>query len=187
MGLTHVGKNNDQEDRRFQDQYLIEFNDGEGYRCLFFGDKGKDIYPSLQNCHSFDIADKGSCPWANGGKGLDFCGFNKEGMDAKTAIFENGQAIWRIVPLKMNENKYLLMSASKGRKEQDGRGIWEDSATEDEREQVPSDVGVEGTQGAGRPWHLGVPRLREQWRGHQPVAVQLGQRRCILWCRQLGG
>merc|ERR1711988_450496 len=130
--LTHVGKNNDQEDRRFQDQYLIEFNDGEGYRCLFFGDKGKDIYPSLQNCHSFDIADQGNCPWNNGAKGLDYCGFAKDGMEPLDALLQNGQAIWRLTPLKLNEDKYIMQSASKGKQDQDGSPIWECLAFEEQ-------------------------------------------------------
>ena len=98
-----------------------------------FGNKGKDIYPSTQNCRSYDIADKAECPWANGGKGMEYCGFEVQGADPKDALVENGQAVWRVVPLKLNENKYLLMSASKGRKEDDNSGnkIWECLAFED--------------------------------------------------------
>ena len=36
---------NDQELKRGGDMYIIEFNAGDGYQCLFFGNDGKDIYP----------------------------------------------------------------------------------------------------------------------------------------------
>jgi len=129
--FTHLG-DNDQEKQRGGDMYIIEFNDGEGDRCLFFGDEGKDIYPSLQNCNSYDIAEQGDCPWNNGAKGLDFCGFAKQGMDPLKALLDNNQAIWRITPLKMNENKYILQSASKGKENQEGEKIWECLAFEEQ-------------------------------------------------------
>jgi len=110
--LSHIGNHNDQEKKEGGDMYLLEFNSGEGYQCLFFGNDGKDIYPSLQNCHSYPLDQKSSCPWAYSGE--DFCGFKKEGEEAEQALFENGQAIWRITPLKLNANKYILQTASKG-------------------------------------------------------------------------
>merc|ERR1712093_29707 len=130
--FTHIGNKNDQEKKKGGDMYLIEYDPGDGYECLFFGDGGKDIYPSLQNCQSYDIADLDSCPWANGGKDMPFCGFSKEGMDPYTALLLDGTAVWRITPLKMNEDKYILQSASKGRKNQAGESIWECLAFEEQ-------------------------------------------------------
>jgi len=129
--FTHLGDNS-QVTKSGGDMYTIEYDDGEGFRCLFFGDDGKDIYPSLQNCHSYDLANKEECPWANGGKGLDNCGFAQEGMDPRDALIDNNQAIWRLAPLKLNENKYILQSASKGNKNQDGGRIWECLAFEEQ-------------------------------------------------------
>jgi hypothetical protein len=130
--FTQLDPSNDQEKQRGGDMYIIEYNDGDGFRCLFFGDEGKDIYPSLQNCHSYDIGEKDNCPWDNGGKGMDYCGFSKDGMDPVDALLDNGQAIWRVTPLKLNENKYILQSASKGRTTQDGSKIWECLAFEEQ-------------------------------------------------------
>merc|ERR1719473_2163856 len=130
--FTQLDASNDQETQSGGDMYIIEYNDGDGYRCLFFGDDGKDVYPSLQNCHSYDIAEKGSCPWNNGAKGMDHCGYSEEGMDPIDALLQNGQAIWRVTPLKLNENKYILQSASKGRTTLDGDKIWECLAFEEQ-------------------------------------------------------
>merc|ERR1719253_564114 len=96
---------NNQNDANYQNTYLIEHNTGDGYSCLFFGDSGNDIYPSLQNCRSYDLTAKDDCPWANGGQDLPSCGFGS--MSDLTA---NGQAIFRIQPVKLNENKFIIMS-----------------------------------------------------------------------------
>jgi len=123
--INHIGNYNDQELKAGGDMYLIEFNDGDGYKCLFFGDEGKDIYPSLQSCHSYSLQEKENCPWVNGGKGIPFCGFTQDGMDPRDALMDNGQAVWRITPLKLNANKYILQSASKGKETLEGDKIWE--------------------------------------------------------------
>jgi len=140
--LTHIGSSqgaNAQEDKTPQDTYIIEFdNCGAkeyfktpvpqecGYRCLFFGDEGKDIYPSLQNCRSYDVIEKDDCPWNNWGQ--PNCGFA-----STEELVADGQAIFRIVPLKMNEDKYIIMSASKGRhSDETGNSIWECLAFEEQ-------------------------------------------------------
>merc|ERR1712166_956602 len=60
------------------------------------------------------------------------CGFAKQGMDPLKALLDNNQAIWRITPLKMNDNKYILQSASKGKENQEGEKIWECLAFEEQ-------------------------------------------------------
>merc|ERR1719217_1941017 len=44
------------------DYYIIEHDSPDGYKCLFFGNEGKDIYPSLQNCDSYSQAEFLQCP-----------------------------------------------------------------------------------------------------------------------------
>merc|ERR1711988_699716 len=63
--FTHIGNMNDQELKRGGDMYLIEFNAGDGYQSLFFGNEGKDIYPSLQSCDAYALEEKENCPWGN--------------------------------------------------------------------------------------------------------------------------
>jgi hypothetical protein len=127
--FDHVGNNNDQDIRSGGDMYTISFNSGDGYECLFFGNKGKDIYPSTQNCMSFDLTERESCPWANG-KNKDFCGLPKEDVALSNNLWL--QAVWRITPLKLNENKYILQSASKKRADAEGNPIWECLAFEEQ-------------------------------------------------------
>jgi len=168
--LTHLGSDlgeNAQADPSFQDTYLIEFNDGDGYRCVFFGDKGKDIYPSLQNCRSYSIADKDSCPWSNGAQDMPNCGF-----PSKTELVDNGQAIFRIVPLKMNEDKYLIMSASKGRTGLTGTAVWECLAFE---EQGAATNPSRYNWGNGDDW-CGAGN----WEGRGPVVGLLNNKQAVF-------
>jgi len=123
---------NDQELKRGGDMYIIEFNAGDGYQCLFFGNDGKDIYPSLQSCNSYSLEEKENCPWGNYKLGLPFCGFTAAGMDPKAALMDDGTAVWRLTPLKLNANKYILQSASKKRVNIDGDKIWECLAFEEQ-------------------------------------------------------
>ena len=78
-------------------------------QCLFFGNDGKDIYPSLQSCHSYSLEEKENCPWGNFKLGLPFCGFTATGMDPKAALMDDGTAVWRLTPVKLNANKYILV------------------------------------------------------------------------------
>jgi hypothetical protein len=131
--FNHIGNKNDQEIKSGGDMYTIEHNDGNGYRCLFFANGGKDLYPSLQSCDAdADIGPTG-CPWGNVDDKVPYCGFSMEGMDALTALLDNGQAVWRITPLKLSENKFLLQSASKGREDRiSGEKVWECLAFEEQ-------------------------------------------------------
>merc|ERR1719424_2539343 len=45
--IKHIGNKNDQVLKAGGDMYTLEFSTSEGYSCLFFGNHGKDIYPSL--------------------------------------------------------------------------------------------------------------------------------------------
>jgi len=131
--FNHIGNDNDQQVGRGGDMYTIEHDDGDGYRCLFFANEGKDLYPSLQSCDSYEITEKADCPWGEGGKGLNYCGFSMEGMNPLDALLSNGQAVWRITPVKLAESKFLLQSASKGRtSDQSGLPIWECLAFEEQ-------------------------------------------------------
>jgi len=109
------------------DLYTIEHDTANGMQCLFFGDGGKDIYPSLQNCDSYALGQKENCPWDMGGQGYDFCGYTKAGMeqDPVRALVQNGQAIWKVTPLKLNEGKFLLQSASAGKTTDITNKVWE--------------------------------------------------------------
>merc|ERR1719267_423065 len=130
--FTHIGNKNDQELKRGGDMYIIEKDLGDGYQCLFFGDDGKDIYPSLQNCDSYPMEEKENCPWDNYKLGLPFCGFTANGMNPREALLDNGDAVWRLTPLKLNANKYILQSASKKRVTIEGDKIWECLAFEEQ-------------------------------------------------------
>jgi hypothetical protein len=130
--FTHIGNKNDQSRKSGGDMYIIEHNDGDGFRCLRFGNKGKDIYPSLQSCAAYTIDEKSDCPWGEGGKGLQYCGYSQEGADPLTALLNDGTAIWRVTPLKLNANKYILQSASKGTSTLGGQKIWECLAFEEQ-------------------------------------------------------
>merc|ERR1712146_701052 len=68
-----------------------------------------------QGCSSYSLEDKENCPWDNYKLGLPYCGFTANGMDPKEALLDNGDAVWRLTPLKLNANKYILQSASKKR------------------------------------------------------------------------
>jgi len=129
--LKHIGNRNDQRAKAGGDMYTLEFSTPQGYSCLFFGNHGKDIYPSLQNCHAYPLDQKDNCPWNNPGE--EFCGYVEDDVDSKTALMENGQAIWRVTPLKLNANKYILQTASKGRMNADNSAkIWECLAFEEQ-------------------------------------------------------
>jgi len=130
--IQHIGNENDQEIKLFGDYYTISHNAGKGFQCLFFGNKGQDIYPSMQSCMAYDIADKDACPWAEGGNDAPYCGFSDAGEDAYKGFVDNMQAVWKITPLKLNEKKYILQSASKGTKTQSGDPIWECLAFEEQ-------------------------------------------------------
>jgi len=121
--IVHIGNKNDQEIKRGGDMYIIK--DNSLNKCLFFGDGGKDLYPSLQSCHSYALDNKLACGWNKGNADSEFCGFDTEGMGEKEALMQNGQAVWRISPLKLNEKKYILQSASKGKINAQNEKIWE--------------------------------------------------------------
>ena len=71
------------------DLYTIESNVGGTFKCLFFGNDGKDIYPSLQTCEGYPQGR--DCPWFNPGK--KYCGWG--GADGLTALVNNGQVCFR--------------------------------------------------------------------------------------------
>jgi hypothetical protein len=82
------------------DLYTISHKDmaagSSGQQCLWFGDSGKDIYPSLAK-------------W-KGGKGP--CAFKGN----KNKFVLNSQAVWKIQTVKENESKYILQSRSRNRR-----------------------------------------------------------------------
>jgi hypothetical protein len=101
------------------DLYTIESQaGGDGdWRCLFFGDEGKDLYPSLQTCAGFD-ANK-DCPWYKNGE--EYCGF-PGGIDA---LVHNGQATWKVSVIKLNEKKFILQNAANGNTDSQDNALWE--------------------------------------------------------------
>jgi Notch-like protein len=82
------------------DLYTIESKASDNeWKCLFFGDKGMDMYPSLQNCKDGET----DCPWNRFGK--PNCGF----VD-RASLIRNRQAIWKVSPIKFTERKYIVQN-----------------------------------------------------------------------------
>merc|ERR1711959_319802 len=110
--FTGLGDNTrENEEARVSNQYLIRYKGKQG-SCLFFGDHGKDLYPSLQHCKDYE--NEAECPWINARAGQPLCGFEVDGTDRRTALLENRQAIWKVTTLQLNERKFLLQSAASG-------------------------------------------------------------------------
>lgn len=93
---------------RYGDLYTIAHAGPKDSRqCLFFGGKrGGDLYPQLANCKD---AGDGPCLWQNPEENVRNCGTDLP--DAKFRS-EGQAAVWRLVPLKINDNKYLIQSAA---------------------------------------------------------------------------
>jgi len=95
-------------------QYLIRYNDRQG-KCLFFGDFGKDIYPSLQHCKDYEH--EADCPWLNSRGGQPYCGFQKDGISKRDGLMktsEGHQAVWKVATVKLNEAKFMVQSSGSG-------------------------------------------------------------------------
>lgn len=103
-------------------QYLIRYKSKQG-SCLFFGDHGADIYPSLQHCKDYD--DLSECPWGNARAGMPYCGFTEEGISRRDGVMKNMQAVWKVTTIKLNERKFLLQSGADGETDAAGRGKFE--------------------------------------------------------------
>jgi len=102
--------------------YLIRYK-GKTGPCLFFGDHGKDIYPSAQHCK--DYAKGKGCPWSD--KKGAYCGFKPSdpAMSSREGLLANGQAVWKVTTLKLSEDKFILQSAAKGQKDMQGKPIYD--------------------------------------------------------------
>lgn len=95
-------------------------------RCLYFGNGGQDVYPSLQSCIDYE----GNCPWGSGTTSpslTNYCDFQTDSEDIRTALIENGQAVFQIKSVKMVEKKYIIQSKSRTDK-----STWECLAFEDQ-------------------------------------------------------
>jgi len=104
----------------YGDIYTIESQVNGEWSCLFFGNSGNDIYPSLQSCTGWDITDTANCPWNNVGK--SYCGYSTE----PDTLRENGQAVWKITPVKLAESKFIIQNQAKQIKTTvDGESLWE--------------------------------------------------------------
>jgi len=106
-------------------QYLIRYNDRQG-KCLFFGDFGDDIYPSLQHCKDYENIN--DCPWLNDRAGQPYCGFQKDGLSRRAGVMrtkEGHQAIWKVKTIKLNENKFLIQSGGEGKTDVSGNLAFE--------------------------------------------------------------
>jgi hypothetical protein len=92
------------------DLYLIRANGKRG-PCLFFGDHGKDVYPSLQHCKDYE---KGkACPWKKGGTDYQsYCGYTVPGATRRQGLLKNMQAVWKISTIKLNSRKFIIQSAA---------------------------------------------------------------------------
>merc|ERR1711964_423988 len=112
-----MGNTRENEEARVSNQYLIRYKGKQG-SCLFFGDHGKDLYPSLQHCKDYE--NEAECPWINGQSNMPHCGYVVDGTDRRSALLANGQAIWKVTTLKLNERKFLLQSAARGAAEASG-------------------------------------------------------------------
>jgi len=90
--------------------YLIRYGGNDG-KCLFFGGRGEDQYPSLQHCQDYDVA--ADCPWAN--HEAKYCGFRatEEGPGGRKGLLKDRTAVWKVTTLKLSEDKFLLQSAAK--------------------------------------------------------------------------
>jgi len=101
------------EERKWlSDLYTIESAaDGAVWKCLFFGDNGNDMYPSLQNCKDGEA----DCPWDRPGK--PFCGF----VD-RASLINNRQAVWKITPIKFIEKKFIVQNRKRAGK--NGGAAW---------------------------------------------------------------
>jgi len=107
-------------DTGYGDIYTIQSRVNQQWHCLFFGNDGLDMYPSLQTCTGWDINDMANCPWNNPGK--SFCGFSTE----PDSLRENGQAVWKISPVKLVESKFIIQNHAKQlRSSIEGDSLWE--------------------------------------------------------------
>jgi len=107
-----------------------DYEGGPRSRCLYFGNKGQDVYPSLQSCIDYED----DCPWGYGATSISqgiLCDFKLADSlasrnDIKEALIANGQAIFQIKAVKMTEKKYIIQSRSRT------DGSWECLAFEDQ-------------------------------------------------------
>jgi len=102
--------------------YLIRYKGPEG-PCLFFGDEGRAIYPSLQHC--MDSYPNGKCPWGESNK--PYCGYQSGDarLSPRQGLLANLQAVWKVTTLKLSEDKFILQSAAKKKRDMEGKPLFD--------------------------------------------------------------
>jgi hypothetical protein len=153
------------------------YEGGGNDRCLYFGNGGKDVYPSLQSCIDY----QSDCPWGYAPPSLtqgSLCDFQVADPDAsrediKEALIQNGQAIFQIKAVKLVEKKYIIQARARS------NGNWECLAFEDQGAATnPSRY----NWGNGEDW-CGVG----DWDGYGKEMALLNNKQAVFIFTQLSG
>jgi len=94
-----------------QNLYTVESGAaGSGWECLVFGRRGNELYPSRATCEGWDpLQNNGiDCPYQTG---MSYCGFQASGSgSADEALLADRSAVWKVIVLKQQANKFILSS-----------------------------------------------------------------------------
>jgi len=95
-------------------------NGGGSYKCLHFGDGGKDLYPTLVPASNAQFD-------RNVRSNDKLCGFkgSRDPLTRTNAFVKNRLAVWKIEAVKQSEKKFILQSMSR-------KSYWECLAFEEQ-------------------------------------------------------